>query len=68
MAQRGVLPVLQFRGRVRSLMKGGKARMEQLLRYQGAHLENPPFTDAQELKILDVKNILAASLAARVKV
>jgi len=68
MAQRGILPVLQFRGRIRAMMRGGKNRMAQLQRYNAAHPDNPPFTDPQIAKMLEVENILAASLANRIKV
>lgn len=68
MAQRGILPVLQFRGRIRSTMRGTEKKLEQLIKYTVNHPANPPYTPAQLVQMLAVKDLVTASLANRVKV
>lgn len=68
MAQRGILPVLQYRGNIRRLLRRAQHYLETLLRYDERHPGNTVFTDPQTVKIVEVKALVTASLARRVKV
>lgn len=68
MAQRGTLPVLQYRGKIRATMRRAESALNSLRTYQTKHPNNPPFSAPDLQKIVDVVTILTASLAARIKV